>query len=72
MTFSHAVFFCNDITLSYNVQNVPINEVADIFRISAIFKYLLLYMNLNCDCAIWKEKNWLTTFIGGDNKVRVP
>ena len=56
MTFSHAVFFCNDITPSTNVQNVPINEVANIIRISAIFKYLLFFMTLNCDCAIWTEK----------------
>ena len=58
MTFSHAVFFCNDITPSTNVQNVPINEVANIIRISANFmnivhtKYLLVFMILNCDCAI--------------------
>ena len=38
MTFSHAVFFCNDITSSTNVQNVPINEVANIIPISAVFK----------------------------------
>ena len=44
MTFSHAVFFCNDITSSTNVQNVPINEVANIVLISAIFKYLLFFM----------------------------
>ena len=61
MTFSHAVFFCNDITSSTNVQNVPINEVANIVLISAIFKVSSLLHDfwISGDCAIWIEEIFL-------------